>query len=429
MRRLIAWLCLAVCLGQGSFPAWVDAATASLVRASGGGLSPEARDRFITALAALKAGDGNTAVSELGERDWSGTPLADYAALIQAESLLLAGNQEGARAAALRAANAAPESYLAPSALLRAATVVSSAGDQGNAIVLWRRYLARHADHPGVARARLALAQALLADGRTQEAAKAFTDLYIQLPASREADDAARQLRALTDAGTAGPPVGTRERLERAERLLTAGRGETAQTEADALLADGLPPDQRARALKIVFDASRRAGRYEDAKATVTRALSALPPDARRVWLLDLARLQKPRSREQALATLDKLARDYPKTPEAADALLAKGRLLEEMSKFSEAQVAYRKLVADHPDETDTATALWRLGWLDWFRGSYADAVSSWSRILTARGGPPYREAVSYWIARADEMRGEATSAAKKLGRIQSEDRKSVVEG
>ncbi len=422
MRRAITSLCLALCLGQGSFPVWADTPTQSPPRAPAGGLSPEARDRFITALAALKAGDGNTAVSELGERDWTSTPLADYAALIQAESLLLTGNQEGARAAALRAANATPESYLAPSALLRAATVLSSAGDQGNAIVLWRRYLARHGDNSSVARARLALAQALLADGRTQEAAKAFTDLYIQFPASREAEDAGRQLRALADAGTAVPPLGTREKLERAERLLTAGRGETAQTEADALLADGgLPPDQRARALKIVFDASRRAGRYEDAKATVTRALSALPPDARRFWLLDLARLQKPRSREQALATLDKLARDYPKTPEAADALLAKGRLLEEMSKFSEAQVAYRKLVANHPDETDTATALWRLGWLDWFRGSYADAASAWSRILTARGGPPYRDAVSYWIARADEMRGEATSAAKRLGRIQSE--------
>src|SRR5262249_4308864 len=219
-----------------------------------------------------------------------------------------------------------------------------------------------------------------------------------------------RPVGARGEAGTAVPPLGTRVKLERAERLLTAGRGETAQTEADALLADGLPADQRARALKVVFDVSRRAGRYEDAKATISRALSALPPDARRAWLLDLARLQKPRSREQALATLDKVARDYPKTPEAADALLAKGRLLEEMSKFSEAQAAYRKVVADHPDEMDTATALWRLGWLEWFRGAYADSVSSWSRILTARGGQPYREAVSYWIARAEELRGESTT-------------------
>src|SRR5262245_64240438 len=193
MRRAITFLCLALCLGQGSFPVWADTPTPSPTRAPAGELSPEARDRFITALAALKSGDANAAVSELGERDWSGTPLADYAALIQAESLLLGGNQEGARAAALRAANATPESYFAPSALLRAATVLSSAGDQGNAIVLWRRYLVRHGDHPGEVRARLALAQALLADGRTQESAKALTDLYVTFSAFREDEGAASQ--------------------------------------------------------------------------------------------------------------------------------------------------------------------------------------------------------------------------------------------
>src|SRR5215470_20412989 len=98
MRRSLAWLSLVLCLGQGSLPVWAQNPVPAPTRAPAGGLSPEARDRFITALAALKAGDGNTAVSELGERDWSGTPLADYAALIQAESLLLTGNQEGARA-------------------------------------------------------------------------------------------------------------------------------------------------------------------------------------------------------------------------------------------------------------------------------------------------------------------------------------------
>src|SRR5207247_747282 len=84
-------------------------------------------------------------------------------------------------------------------------------------------------------------------------------------------------------------------------------------------------------------------------------------------------------------------------------------------------QALYRKVVADFPDEADGATALWRLGWLDWFRGAHADAASSWSRVLTARGGQVYREAVSYWLARADEMRGETALAAKRFARIQGD--------
>src|SRR5262249_5153148 len=155
-------------------------------------------------------------------------------------------------------------------------------------------------------------------------------------------------------------------------------------------------------------------GRSEDAKATITRALTSLPPEARRQWLLDLARLQKPKSRDEAIATLDKLAREYPKTPEAADALLTKGRILEGTSKFPAGHAAYREVAADYLEEPDGAAALWRIGWFDWFRGAHADAASTWSRILTLRGGSAYREAVNYWLARADEMRGETAAAAKR---------------
>ena len=415
MRRVIAVLCLASWLGSGA------AAIADQVPATpAGGLSAEARDRFVTALAALKAGDGNSAASEFGERNWASTPLSDYALLFQAESLLLAGNAAAARAAALRAADA-PEARLAPSALLRAATVLSSGGDETGAATLLRRFLVRHADHAGAARARLALAQALLADGRAGEAARVLNDLWIQLPAAPEAEAAAQQLRVLTDRGLAGPPPSARERVERAERLLIAGHGELAQSEAEALLSDGLAPGLQGPALRIVFEVSRRAGRYEAAKATITRALSSLPPESRRSWLLELARLQKPRSRDQALATLDKLVREYPKSPEAAEALLLKGRLLEEGSRVPAAQTTYRKLVDGYPEEVETAAALWRLGWIDWFGGGYAEAARSWSRILAIRGGSTYREAVLYWLGRADEMRGETERGSRHFARLQSE--------
>src|SRR5262245_10159475 len=149
---LIAWLCLAAWLGQGPMILWADTPAPSSTRGSTGSLSAETRDRFITALAAMKASDWNSAAGALDERDWAGTPLADYAALLQAESLLQAGNPDAARAAAMRAARTTADSQLAPSALLRAATVVSSAGDSSNAITLWRRFLARHGDHFGVAR-------------------------------------------------------------------------------------------------------------------------------------------------------------------------------------------------------------------------------------------------------------------------------------
>src|SRR5262249_32557305 len=134
---------------------------ATPANAPGKGLSPGARERFIGALATLRSGDPNVAASEFGDPHWASTPLAAYALLFQAESLLQAGNNAGARGEAQRAAS--PEGRLAPSALLRAAAVLSNAGDNAGAATLLRRFLAQNVDHPGAARARLMLGQALLA--------------------------------------------------------------------------------------------------------------------------------------------------------------------------------------------------------------------------------------------------------------------------
>jgi soluble lytic murein transglycosylase len=382
-------------------------------------LSSEARDRFVAALGAMKSGNAAAAASEFSDPSWAATPLADYALLLRAESLLQSGNAAGARAAARQASDATPE-RLAPSAMLQAAIVLSSAGDEAGAATLLSRFLARHADHPKAARARLALGEALLAEGRTADAARAFNDLWILLPASPQAESAAQQIRALEDRGLTVPSPAPRERVERAERLLTAGLGDRAQGEAEALLAEGLPPGLQGPALRIVFEVSRRAGRYEAAQAAVTRALSVVSLEARPPWLLDLVRLQKPRSRDLALATLDKLVREYPKSPEAAEALLQKGRLLEEASRTKEAEATYRKLVKTNPEGAEGAAGLWRLGWLSWFQGAYAEAAGSWSRILSSRGGQTYRDATTYWLGRVDEMRGEPEPAARRFARLQA---------
>src|SRR6266849_1511197 len=218
MRTLITLVCLASCLGPAAMAVSDEAAAppapalTPLVR-----LSTEARDRFVAALGAFKSGDWNAAANEFGDRGWASTPLSEYALLFHGESLLRMGNTAAARAAARRAADATPEGRLAPSALLRAATVLSSAGDEAAAVTLLRRFLARHRDHPDAARAALALAQGLLADGHTTDAAHVLNELWLHFPAAPEAEGAAGQLRILADRGLAGPPPATRDRVERAE--------------------------------------------------------------------------------------------------------------------------------------------------------------------------------------------------------------------
>ena len=67
--------------------------------------------------------------------------------------------------------------------------------------------------------------------------------------------------------------------------------------------------------------------------------------------------------------------REYPKSPDAADALVLKAEVLEAAAGAAEAEKTYVKLAADYPDEDEGASALWRLGWIAWFRGDHGRGV------------------------------------------------------
>ena len=89
MRRWAAAACLVSVVLLGAAPA---------------GVGPDLRDRFVAALAAQKAGDWPTAAKEFGDSAWAGTPLEDYALLLQAESLQRQGDAAGPRTGSPRPA-------------------------------------------------------------------------------------------------------------------------------------------------------------------------------------------------------------------------------------------------------------------------------------------------------------------------------------
>lgn len=388
-----------------------------LAGAAAAPLSPDSRERFAAGLAAHKAGDWGAAARGFADPTWAGTPLEDYALLFQAESVLRQGDTVAARALASQAADRTPESGLTPSALIRAAAVLREAGDPAAAVTVLQRVLVRLADAPDAARARYALGEALLAAGDQKEAARVFQALWLQAPAAF-GDAAERQLKALADAGVTPPPPSPAERAGRAERLLTSGLIERARLESEALVAEKPEADARERALRVLMNASRRLGRDDAALAAANDGLAGAVPERRAGWLLDLGRLRQRRDREAALTTLDRLVREYPKSNDAPDALLLKAELLEAAARPAEAEKTYVKLAADYPDEDDAASALWRLGWLAWFRGNHVEATARWSRLQVARGGPALREAATYWLGRAWERRGDRDQAARQFAQL-----------
>jgi peptidoglycan lytic transglycosylase len=385
-------------------------------------LSPEVRDRFAAALGAYRAGDWAQAAQELGEVSRIASPIAEYALLHQAESLAQLGDVAAARAAAQQAADAAPDSRAAPPALLLAAEQASRAGDDTGAAALWRRFLERFPDHAQAPRARLRMGQSLVASGRAGAAAVAYRELWLSAPATPQAHAAAREIRALEARGIAAAQIPPAQRVERAERLAAAGVGDQARAEADALLADGLPADLALRALRVVADGARRSGRDDVALAAVTRGLGLSPADRRAPWLLESAKIQQRKNRDGAISALDRLVADYPKAPEADEALLLKARILESGPDPKSAEPVYLKLAQGHPESDEGLRAAWRLGWLSWLRADYTEAAERWGRITAVRtASQGYRDASLYWIGRAHEQRGDADGAARQLAQVVAE--------
>jgi soluble lytic murein transglycosylase len=402
MRRWVA----AVCLVSGV-----------LVGAAPAGLSRDLRERFIAGVAAHKAGDWSASAKEFSDPEWAGTPLEDYALLFLAESRLRLGDAAAARALASQAVDRTPESGLTPAALFRASGVLVEAGDLAAAVALLRRVLARYPDHPEANRARYSLGETLLAAGEQKEAAQVFSALWLQAPASF-GDAAERQLKALADAGLEVPSPTPADRTARTERLLAGGLLERARLEAEALVGEKTTADARERALRVLMNASRRLGREDAALAAANDGLSVAPAERRPAWLLELARLRQRRDRDAALATLDRLVRDHPKSNDAPNALLLKAEILEAASRPADAEKVYVKLAADYPDEEEAATALWRLGWAAWFRGNHTETTARWAKLQTARAGHNLREAATYWLGRAWERRGDRDQAARQFAQL-----------
>ncbi|MGH7385653.1 MAG: transglycosylase SLT domain-containing protein, partial [Candidatus Rokuibacteriota bacterium] len=249
------------------------------------------------------------------------------------------------------------------------------------------------------------------------EAARVFTALWLQAPVSFGAL-AEAQLKALADSGVTPPAPTAAERAMRAERLLSGGLIERARLESESLVAEKPPVEIRERALRVLMNAARRLGRDDAALAAANQGLAVAPPERRAAWLLDLGRLRQRRDRETSLATLDRVVRDYPKSGAAPNALLLKAELLEAAARPAEAEKTYVKLAAAYPDEEEAGTALWRLGWLAWFRGEHAETTTRWSRLQASRGAPRLRDAATYWLGRAWERRGDGEQAARQFAQL-----------
>ena len=90
---------------------------------------------------------------------------------------------------------------------------------------------------------------------------------------------------------------------------------------------------------------------------------------------------------DDALATLDRLIAQYPKTPHFAEAEFRRGEMLFVEKRYDEAEQAYQKVLERGPDSGFYQQSLYKHGWSLFKQQRYEDSLESFFTLLDGKFG------------------------------------------
>jgi len=370
-----------------------------------------ARANFLLGVLLVRAGRPAEATAAL--EAGAGDPvLADYALARLGLARRAAGDPGGAVRALARLLASYPASPLADPAWRDLGRAAFDAGDLPSAETALQEALA-HARTPAQrADLQLLLAQVLARAGRPAEAVPLLRDLWLTLPAAREADRAAELLQGLPGAAASFTDD---ERFLRAMRLYRGGAYAKAARELMPFAAEAGARGGQAR-LDLGI-ARFRTREYQEAIRTLEPLLNDSAGPGRAEILFWLARCYfglPDRARSQAL--LEELVAAAPKDARADDALFLLADSYIDDGRPDRAADALDRLIRGYPKSDRIDLARWERGWL-WYRaGQYVRAAGAF-RNLAARA-PRFWAQATYWEARAEEAGGHAAPARRLYGLV-----------
>ncbi|MBZ0254224.1 MAG: transglycosylase SLT domain-containing protein, partial [Candidatus Methylomirabilis sp.] len=263
-------------------------------------------------------------------------------------------------------------------------------------------------------------ADALESLGRVKEALAAYRDARARFPTSEFGRLARKKIADIESKNAALrlPPTAA-NRLAEAELLKKEGRLSEALAIYARLAAD---PEQAPRLpslLKEKASALRRLGRTKEAIA-VDEEIARRFPDTReaRNALLDIARIHWNKDRDaEALAILDRIERDYARFRGLETVWFIKGRIYKTAGDDARAAEAFA-LLADKGRGEEAKKGAWQLGWLRYLNGEYDAARAAFARLAEKDPGGPEAAKADYWRAVSALKMGRAAQAFVELRQV-----------
>ncbi len=338
--------------------------------------------------------------------------LGDLILYLQLRTAVAAGDAREATAIARTLVDGFPGSIWAGHAQLDVGRVRRRTGDLNGARDAFEAAAAKlPAGEPEAAIASLSRAEVAHELGDDGEAQAVVDDLRDSKPrglAMRRVQRLAERIRQ-----SAGEEESPEERLDEGDLRLAEGDARGAQREALVVLASGPGREARDRALWIQARAERALGHPEAAEA-LCLALATSDLGAYSARALGQAAHWRWNADDDATALklFRDLARRFPSSSEAPEALYAMGRIQQEVGDFDAAYASYTSLAERYPSARSAQEARWRAGWVRYMGGDFPDAARIFAR-LAGESEHDTRVAAEYWEARALEYAGAPEAKAK----------------
>jgi TolA-binding protein len=267
--------------------------------------------------------------------------------------------------------------------------------------------------------ARLLQSRLEMLPANSERANSLRVQLAVALARSGNLTDAISQIELLPATATSDPDVAAAV-LVAAEKAYDGKQLLVAQRLFSLISAEHVPPAERGQALSgLAWTQFRLAGKQASA-ATFERLLRDYPdsPLAAEAALLRARSLEDTQQADAALATYRLVIDKYSDSPLVPQALWGAARLHEKLDQDREAAALLTKLVGEFPKFAERDAALYQLGWVQSDLQDLPAAEAAHAALIKEYPGSQYWADAAYRLAELAARRKETTKAIELADQV-----------
>jgi len=375
---------------------------------------------LLMGLAEFKRGRHIEAAALLGKAAKSYPLLADYALYYQAEATIKSGRSDEAVLILKALQKGYPDSPLLKKTLLLEADTLFDSGECSAAEPVYQKFIEQYQTGSDSLQASYRLALCRDKKGDVAGAAALFRSLWLNSPGSVQASKAEEDLQRLTSSGIALKPYSSQELFKRASTLYEQRRYDLALTTLRTINSKDEKKDFLDRIQLLTGQALFKSKDYKEAAS----CLKELAQSAERVEVMSAAAylmaraIERSGSNEEAFNAYTLIAKVFPESAEADDALLAAAFIRKFQYRPKDTVEILENLLAIYPQTGLKQKIIWESGWANYLAANWISAAEQFKKLLSVA---EYRERALFWHAKATAASGDTAAAETDFAALRKE--------